>query len=452
VTNGGGNVVANGRMSYDPWGMSRNADGSADTTCSKPGQWPTTRGFTGHEEMPSMCLINMNARIYDPGLGRFMSADPSTQTVYDLQVLNRYSYVLNNPLAFTDPTGLKISGIWGIVGDVAGIALMFVGLPELEIAADLVSLGGATTAYAAANATVFGVINAGIAGGVAGAIGTGKLSGTVLGAVQGAAMAGLAPQAGGAVNSALNLTAASDAGRMIASGMIGGLFSVAGGGHFASGFLAAGVGALPGPNFGDAIANGVTSSVLGGFASVLGGGKFANGALTAAFAYAASAMVSQSENPSTTQNDVCDYSVSCSYGNIGLEGVTKVADVTVNDFYNSVGGAGHVGIGVNTPKTQGYYPADESLETKILQGLGFNVPGAVKYDDLKLPHYTHIIHTSPQQDKAVQTYIDQTKAHPGNYNLYNRNCAVFCEGAINAGGMKAPSTMFPNRLYDILNK
>jgi uncharacterized protein RhaS with RHS repeats len=34
VTNGGGGVVTNGRLSFDPWGMSRNPDGSADTTCS----------------------------------------------------------------------------------------------------------------------------------------------------------------------------------------------------------------------------------------------------------------------------------------------------------------------------------------------------------------------------------------------------------------------------------
>jgi hypothetical protein len=114
-------------------------------------------------------------------------------------------------------------------------------------------------------------------------------------------MAGLAPQAGGAVNSALNLTAASDAGRMIASGMIGGLFSVASGGHFASGFLAAGVGALGGPvDLGSTVANGLEASELGGYASVLGGGKFANGAITGAFAYAsectiASTTVSQDQ-------------------------------------------------------------------------------------------------------------------------------------------------------------
>jgi RHS repeat-associated protein len=50
-------------------------------------------------------LINMNARIYDPYLGRFLSADPVLPDAYDMQQFNRYSYVTNNPLKYTDPTG-----------------------------------------------------------------------------------------------------------------------------------------------------------------------------------------------------------------------------------------------------------------------------------------------------------------------------------------------------------
>ncbi len=47
----------------------------------------------------------MNGRVYDPILGRFLSPDPNVQVVTDLQSYNRYSYVLNNPLRYTDPTG-----------------------------------------------------------------------------------------------------------------------------------------------------------------------------------------------------------------------------------------------------------------------------------------------------------------------------------------------------------
>lgn len=132
----------------------------------------------------------------------------------------------------------------------------------------------------------------------------------------------------------------------------------------------------------------------------------------------------------------------------GTNGNIRVADVTVNDFYNEVGipgvgGAGHVGIGVNTDKTQGFYPKDESIGTKILEGLGVDVPGAVKKDDLSQPHASFTIHTTPAQDRAVQRYIDQTKAHPGSYNLYQKNCALFCEGGYSRWRPKSSNHYFP---------
>ena len=65
----------------------------------------TRQGYTGHEMDPESGLINMNARLYDPLIGRFVTADSVIPDVYDLQSLNRYSYVLNNPFGYTDPTG-----------------------------------------------------------------------------------------------------------------------------------------------------------------------------------------------------------------------------------------------------------------------------------------------------------------------------------------------------------
>lgn len=47
----------------------------------------------------------MNGRIYDPTLGRFLQADPHIQAPMNSQSYNRYSYVLNNPLSYTDPSG-----------------------------------------------------------------------------------------------------------------------------------------------------------------------------------------------------------------------------------------------------------------------------------------------------------------------------------------------------------
>ena len=47
----------------------------------------------------------MNGRVYDPQLGRFLSADPHVQAPDSVQGLNRYAYVQNNPLKYTDPSG-----------------------------------------------------------------------------------------------------------------------------------------------------------------------------------------------------------------------------------------------------------------------------------------------------------------------------------------------------------
>ena len=68
------------------------------------------QGYTGHEHLPWFGLINMNARLYDPLVGRFLSADPYVQAPDFTQAFNRYSYALNNPLKYTDETG-EIIGI-----------------------------------------------------------------------------------------------------------------------------------------------------------------------------------------------------------------------------------------------------------------------------------------------------------------------------------------------------
>ncbi len=47
----------------------------------------------------------MKGRVYDPSIGRFLSADPHIQAPGNLQSFNRYSYVVNNPLSLVDPSG-----------------------------------------------------------------------------------------------------------------------------------------------------------------------------------------------------------------------------------------------------------------------------------------------------------------------------------------------------------
>jgi len=108
VTNASGAVVE--RQAFDPWGDRRGASGagagaSDPTNAIQPSA--TTRGFTGHEQLDQggMGLVHMNGRIYDPTLGRFISADPYIQAPDNTQSYNRYSYVWNSPLNSTDPSG-----------------------------------------------------------------------------------------------------------------------------------------------------------------------------------------------------------------------------------------------------------------------------------------------------------------------------------------------------------
>ncbi|MFC3122512.1 RHS repeat domain-containing protein [Agaribacter flavus] len=54
----------------------------------------------------------MNGRIYDPTLGRFLQADPFIQALSNSQNYNRYSYVLNNPMSYTDPSGYFFKKLW----------------------------------------------------------------------------------------------------------------------------------------------------------------------------------------------------------------------------------------------------------------------------------------------------------------------------------------------------
>ncbi|MFZ2360400.1 MAG: RHS repeat-associated core domain-containing protein, partial [Anaerolineae bacterium] len=147
---GGTNVTANGtngaelgRVLYRPWGETRLSSGST----------PTTWRFTGQREDATIGLYFYNARYLDPQLGRFISADSVVQgnarepgvvlplvvsyanprvlaqmndfqrgvgqafAAFDPQLLNRYAYARNNPLAYRDDSGHVV---WWVVGGIVG--------------------------------------------------------------------------------------------------------------------------------------------------------------------------------------------------------------------------------------------------------------------------------------------------------------------------------------------
>jgi len=100
LTDAGGAVA--GTRAYWPYGAARSATG----VLAAPPQ--TDRLYTGQREEagdPALGLYNYRARFYSTTLGRFVSVDPVVGDVYDPQAWNAYSYVGNNPLVRTDPTG-----------------------------------------------------------------------------------------------------------------------------------------------------------------------------------------------------------------------------------------------------------------------------------------------------------------------------------------------------------
>ena len=96
--------------SYDAWGKQTV---TLNSICLH-------RGYTGHEMLNEFDIINMNGRLYDPVLGRFFSPDNYVQMPDNSQNFNRYSYCLNNPLKYSDPSGEFAWSIPVIAGAMIG--------------------------------------------------------------------------------------------------------------------------------------------------------------------------------------------------------------------------------------------------------------------------------------------------------------------------------------------
>ncbi|MGV8091906.1 MAG: RHS repeat-associated core domain-containing protein [Mangrovibacterium sp.] len=79
-----GNVVA--EYNFDPWGRRRDKDTWSYTLDSEPALF-ADRGFTGHEHLSWFNLVNMNGRLYDPLVGRFLSPDKYVQFPIILRIL-----------------------------------------------------------------------------------------------------------------------------------------------------------------------------------------------------------------------------------------------------------------------------------------------------------------------------------------------------------------------------
>jgi RHS repeat-associated protein len=98
------------QLAYEPFGKRRYPVGQFDQT-GQIDATSTPRGFTGHEHLDDLDLIHMNARVYDPDIGRFLSPDPTVPYADNPQSFNRYSYTQNNPLNRVDRSGFQDVGL-----------------------------------------------------------------------------------------------------------------------------------------------------------------------------------------------------------------------------------------------------------------------------------------------------------------------------------------------------
>ena len=239
----------------------------------------TTRGFTGHEQVDSMGIVHMNGRIYDPKLGRFLQADPFVQSPKNSQSLNRYTYVLNNPLSYIDPSGYFSFKKWARV--IAAITITVYTAGALSGAAWAGALGTFAGGLQGLNAYAFAAGGGFLAGGVS----TGTLKGAFIGAFTAVASLGIANHLSGGQ-------------ALFGNAAVGGAGSELGGGRFGHGFLSAGFTAsMGGPisKIGGDFAEfkqAVAAAIVGGTASEISGGKFKNGAVSSALQYAISGTAS----------------------------------------------------------------------------------------------------------------------------------------------------------------
>jgi RHS repeat-associated protein len=303
ITDYNGEVVE--RMAYKPFGKQLNLDknGYEVSTVSNT----TNRGYTGHEHIKEAGFIHMNGRVYDPTIGRFLSADPHIQDSKDSQSYNRYSYVKNNPYKYTDPSGFFFKKIF------KSIKKWIKPIIAIAVAAVITwaTMGTGTflgfSSFASSWTGFFGagsIFATGAAAGfVSGAIMTGSLSGALKGAVFGAISAGIANGVAETVGAISGLGSAAHplsfftaetgqfgwaTAKAVMHGITRAAITKAQGGRWSSGFwsgFASSGFSVGTKDYGGFVGRTAIMGIVGGTVSEISGGKFANGAVSGAFVH-----------------------------------------------------------------------------------------------------------------------------------------------------------------------
>ena len=258
------------KMSFDAFGLRRDAGNwTYDLSSSQiaPLTGLTNRGYTDQEQLDNVALVDLNGRVYDPTVGRFISADPTVPDPLYSQAFNRYSYVNDNPLSLSDPSGYFSTD--AVLGVVAAIVVDW-----------------------ACYGTCTGMTTAFLSGAAGGFVGSG-------GNLQTGVESGLEAMAFNFAGDHIGwgTTAGDLFAKSTVEGLVGGAFSEAGGGRFSDGFLGAfssselspvigGIGGTTNSvGYYSAAAISmrvVVSAVVGGTVSSMTGGNFGDGAVAAA--------------------------------------------------------------------------------------------------------------------------------------------------------------------------
>lgn len=306
-----GNTIE--ELSFDAWGQRRSVSNPQQLLGTFLAGYTaefkvTLRGFTGHEMVDSMGLVHMNGRIYDAKLGRFLQADPFVQAPSYAQSHNRYTYVFNNPLSGTDPSGYIGPLGWFAIAAVVGAVSAQLDIPYISPVINIALCAGSGGIGCAAGFGFGSTIGAG--GSFSDAVKNGAIAGVSV-FVFSEIGRGFSNQSTANINSnyarelfgnetlALNsfggnaLTAGQVAAQISLHAAVGGINAVLSGGKFGHGFISAGVvkgfsnavGNVSGLTLsnGKSLAQAFAAAALGGTISAATGGKFANGAVTGAF-------------------------------------------------------------------------------------------------------------------------------------------------------------------------
>ena len=330
ISDGSGQVVD--VLAYDAWGRRRDgetwqlpadpdpsllfADGfeSGDTSRWQSGgtggggsspEPVLARGFTGHEHLDAVGQIHMNGRVYDPVIGRFLTADPYIQAPDFSQSLNRYSYVLNNPLSLTDPSGFFFKKLFKAIGKLFKSVAKFVvkNLPAIvSLGVGLLTGGVLLPAILPAlGLAAGGLVGAVLSGATVGFL-TSFTGALIMGADLGTALSmGLMSAAVAGITAGLTTAVGDIFGHVtryvgakanaiqkaLAHGVVQGISNELRGGKFKHGFFSGAFTTLTAPLvkglFDSPFERTLAAAAVGGTASELGGGKFANGAVSGAF-------------------------------------------------------------------------------------------------------------------------------------------------------------------------